>query len=218
MTPPFLSQSLESNKIILALAQYGVTDGSTVNLNLRLRGGGDPGMQPPAEMGLAAGGEITQSIVKDHMPSDCWERSRTVGFNVQIVNAELYYSLTGLPNPNPPISQQTYMAHGGVFFTLDEDQTGIHGDFPGVKTLGQLTGQIDEHSKPPTKKISLIPASLKPGENKGMDNGKQSSHFVSESAGKYSSSAGSTEPSDIQRYPQRSIAFRPVGELYQELR
>ncbi|EPS36191.1 hypothetical protein H072_10303 [Dactylellina haptotyla CBS 200.50] len=136
------------------LYDYNINEGDTFHLVLRLRGGG-PSLPPDeaelfaahvrefAEMGLAAGGEITQSIVEDSVPPRQWDPSRTTGFNVQILNAKLYASITGQVNPPPPVSPQVYAASGGARVFDFHEPSRVHGNFQQVKSVGQLTGTSD---------------------------------------------------------------------------
>ena len=48
-----------------------ICENATLHMVLRLRGGGPGGS---AEMGIAAGGLINQSIVPDYNPADIWVR------------------------------------------------------------------------------------------------------------------------------------------------
>ncbi|KAK6517335.1 hypothetical protein TWF281_003992 [Arthrobotrys megalospora] len=158
---PDLNWQLENPK---TLAEYDIQTGSKLHLVLRLRGGGDDPVTPKginrgvvdesAEMGFAAGGTIKQSIAKDVLKSDQWDRSRTTAFNVQVLNAKFYNAVTGLPNPNPPLSPEVYASYGGVFYDLVENnKSDVHGDFGGVQSLGKLTGQSDKVIKFLTKKL-----------------------------------------------------------------
>ncbi len=111
--------------------------GSTINLILRLRGGGG---QSPEElaMGLAPGGLIKQCIIKDNHPSTIWERDQTICFNVQILNSDTFQQATGVAPPPTPISAKTYAAHGLPFFKIYGETSTIKGDFPGVKSVKAL--------------------------------------------------------------------------------
>ena len=54
----------------------------------RIRGGiEDQSEKSSREMGLAAGGLIRQVIMRDVLPANHWDASRTLVFNVQILNA-----------------------------------------------------------------------------------------------------------------------------------
>lgn len=184
------------------LYDYKIETGSIVHLILRLRGGGEGG-QPPTELGIAAGGMIKQSIHRDISTSDHWNHDRTVGFNVQILNAAAYPSVTGFPNPNPPIPAALYAAYGGVFYDLEEEESDIHGDFDKVKSLGELTGKEDKAVNIPTQKI-LSGSSQNSGD--------------SSAAARSDTAVESTNPSEISAYPKKLEAFRTVGELEAELK
>ncbi|KAK6496969.1 hypothetical protein TWF481_001948 [Arthrobotrys musiformis] len=159
-------------------------------------------------MGLAAGGEIYQSVVRDRKPSDSWDRTKTVSFNVQIFNSRLYHLLTGLENPNPPLPTQVYVAHGGVFFDLvDEEETDIYGSFEGVKTLGQIANKMDPFLTPPTKKITL----------NGNSEGWKSSGGEELQSEKGANSTQVLDPNDIKPSPGQPSLFKSLDELKKDL-
>lgn len=114
--------------------------GPVIYLILRLRGGGGgPLTEDQIQMGVAAGGFIEQSIIRDPFPVDLWDRSRTVVFNVRILNAATFGGITGLPPPPTPITAKTYAEHGFPYFKLyNEKASGIKGNFTGVKSVNQL--------------------------------------------------------------------------------
>lgn len=105
---------------------------------LRLRGGklpinvADSSNRNP-EMGLSAGGKIQQYIQKDPHRSDSWNVERTIAFNVQIVDAAKFESLTGLRPPPCPIDADTYKANGLPFFDIPEAKSSIYGNFDKVE-------------------------------------------------------------------------------------
>ncbi|KAF3904466.1 hypothetical protein AA313_de0200321 [Arthrobotrys entomopaga] len=140
------------------LKQSKIEPASIIHLLLRLRGGGTA--QPEfAEMGLAVGGTIKQTICLDSLPSSNWDRSKSVGFNVQILNVEYmdgikYTEHTAHTLPEKPISPESYAASGGAFFHLEEKDSDIYGKFDNVKTVGELTGAIDKPIHFPTKDIT----------------------------------------------------------------
>lgn len=65
---------------------------------MRLRGGGngDPGAAAPApkivlaELAVAAGGLIKQTIVRDRVLPHLWDKDNTILFDLQLVNAAIF--------------------------------------------------------------------------------------------------------------------------------
>lgn len=110
---------------------------------LRLRGGG-PGdhidHNVTAEMAIAAGGLIKQSIHRDSYDSETWDPSSTMTFNVQILNAKIFKKATGKTPPKCPINAKTYLSKGFSFFDIPEDSSSIDGNFKTVQSVGHLGG------------------------------------------------------------------------------
>ena len=112
-----------------------VPQNSTLFLVLRLRGGGGP----PAVMGLAAGGLIKQSILRDGNSPKIWDDANTTIFNVSILNSLSFKSLTGQDPPKCPITASTYAAEGFPYFDIyNEKPSGIRGAFDGLRTVNEL--------------------------------------------------------------------------------
>ncbi|KAI3555137.1 integral membrane protein [Colletotrichum abscissum] len=99
---------------------------------------------PPAveEMGLAAGGLITQTIEEDKYPADVWDAEASVMLNLQILSIESFCAVTGQPAPDTPVNAQSYANHGYPFFEIwGEEKTGIKGDFSEVKSVAQIEAE-----------------------------------------------------------------------------
>ena len=111
---------------------------STIHLVLRLRGGGGGPSPKDVALGVAPGGLIKQCILEDTNPATIWERDRTVSFNVQILNSDMFQQITGKPPPSTPISAKTYRDHGLPFFKIYGEKSTIKGDFDGIKSVKQL--------------------------------------------------------------------------------
>ncbi|KAI1085688.1 hypothetical protein F5B20DRAFT_587646 [Whalleya microplaca] len=91
------------------------------------------------EMGLAAGGRIKQSIKPDDQPSSTWDIGASIMFNIQILDAESFAEVTGVPPQPSPINAQTYAQYDYPFFEIwGEENTGIKGDFSKVKSVAQI--------------------------------------------------------------------------------
>lgn len=108
---------------------------------LRLRGGG--GAEQNREMGVAAGGLINQSVIRDP-GTHKWIPMQTKLFNVQILNTPNFQYVTGFPPPQPSIDARTYARYGYPFFSIYEEPTTVAGDFSTLKSVGE----IDEIADP----------------------------------------------------------------------
>lgn len=103
-----------------------------------------PQYRAELEMGIAPGGLIKQTIVKDSYAADSWDRERTIIFNVQILNSDSFHRVTGMPPPETPISAKTYSDLGLAFYKLYEEASSIKGtfeDLKSVKTMDKIQGQ-----------------------------------------------------------------------------
>lgn len=94
--------------------------------------------QTEFQMGIAAGGFIKQCILGDCYPADRWNREGTVYINVQILNSQVFRSVTGLAPPKSPISAKTYADLGLPFYKIWEENTTIEGGLEGVKSLKSI--------------------------------------------------------------------------------
>jgi hypothetical protein len=100
------------------LQEYGIQDGSTIHLILRLRGGGD-GIAPiPPYQGFVAGGSIVQKIYRDKYPPFTYDVQSHTSFNLTVINAAHLTSMMGLPNPPSPISSQMYLSLNLPWYSL----------------------------------------------------------------------------------------------------
>jgi hypothetical protein len=106
---------------------------------------------PPFEMGIAAGGLINQTIVEDPGMHK-WDPSKTVVFNLQILNTHHFKRITGMEPPRPVIDAATYAAYGLPFYSLYEEPSSVAGDFEDIKSIGQLDGIVE----PSVKATSVV--------------------------------------------------------------
>jgi len=136
-TPPdqqrliYDGRQLEDDRTI---ADYGIASGCTVRVVLRLRGGGPV----ETEMGIAAGGLIKQTIVRDTNVPTIWDTENSTIFNVQILNSVAFEAITGKAPPKSPVTAKTYAAHGYRYYDIyDEKPSGIKGHFSGVQSVAE---------------------------------------------------------------------------------
>lgn len=81
---------------------------------------GSNGEQDKASMGIAAGGRIKQSILKDEYGIDSWDPSTTLRISLHIVNSKLYKLITGIAPPSSPITPEHYVRAGIPWFEYPE--------------------------------------------------------------------------------------------------
>jgi hypothetical protein len=77
-----------------------------------------------AEMGIAAGGRMEQSIYPDPHGPTTWDNARTGRVYVHVVNSMLYEEITGRKAPDTPVTARTYAEHGYPWFDLYDEQLG----------------------------------------------------------------------------------------------
>jgi hypothetical protein len=96
-------------------------------------------------MGIGAGGNIRQSIVKDEEDPRLWatEESRIV--NIQILNTVAFKSFTGFDAPKTPVSFETYVKNGLPFFqTYLEVPASLEYGFKQIKSSEDLLLQREQ--------------------------------------------------------------------------
>jgi hypothetical protein len=77
-----------------------------------------------AEMGLAAGGKMSQQIYPDPHGIETWDAENFGRVYVHIVNSLMYRDITGKEAPTTPITAQTYAQHGFPWFDLYDEHLG----------------------------------------------------------------------------------------------
>jgi hypothetical protein len=116
------------------LSDYNIREESTIHIVLPLREGG-PGN---TEMGIAAGGLIKQTIVKDKNDPTIWDTNNGTVFNGQILNSTAFEAITGKAPPITPVTAKTYADNGYPYYDIyDEKPSGIKGDFSGVQSVAE---------------------------------------------------------------------------------
>lgn len=110
------------------------------------------------EMGLGAGGSITQAIAEDDYEVQHYEQSAPVRCFVHLLTAEVYPMVTGRPAPTQPPSVDDYNRAGLPWFDwYDPSSKALPGstELAGVKTVKQVAlakveqqfGAADVHPK-----------------------------------------------------------------------
>ncbi|WP_052639839.1 hypothetical protein [Zavarzinella formosa] len=128
------------------------------------------------EMGLAAGGAITQKIYPDPHGVDTWDETNFGRVFVHIVNSMMWREITGEEPPPTPVTAQSYTQAGYPWFKLYDESSGDVAPSPtlsGVKSVAQMDAQhgfvgVDDDStvEVPDKQIKGLPvgAELPDGE------------------------------------------------------
>ncbi|MCU0550343.1 MAG: hypothetical protein MUC48_13420 [Leptolyngbya sp. Prado105] len=97
-----------------------------------------------AEMGLGAGGQMSQKIYLDAFGVDTWDLANCGSIAVYIVNSEQYRELTDLEPLPTPITAQAYTQYGFPWFALyDEEQ----GDVPAAEPLSRVKPIREQESE-----------------------------------------------------------------------
>ena len=99
-----------------------------------------------AEMGLGAGGEMTQKIYPDSYGIEAWNRERRTSFHVRIVNSDDWRAVTGEEPPPTPVDTRHYAEAGLPWFALYDEQQGDVA--PGkplqrVRSVDEIAGMSD---------------------------------------------------------------------------
>lgn len=116
------------------------------------------------EMGLAAGGKITQKIYPDEYGVKTWDEELYSRVYVHIVNSEMFKHITGLEAPATPISTETYTKYGLPWFQLYDEKKR---DMPASEELYTIkpVGLIDKmkglFSSKDNKSISISDKQIK---------------------------------------------------------
>lgn len=115
------------------------------------------------EMGMAAGGRITQKVYRDPYGVDTWDLEERRFVFVYLLNAEQYHALTGHAPPPTPIDARTYTEHGFPWFELyDEGRASLAPATPltaveSIGEIGQRTGESEDQSvEIPTSQIAPL--------------------------------------------------------------
>jgi hypothetical protein len=115
---------------------------ATINVALRLFGGKTTlqgNRESPLEiLSNAPGGFINQVILPDDNPSDFWDTSSSLTFNVQLVDAKLCKIVLGRHPLLPPVTAFDYANPWYLpLYKIPGQVSGIFGNFP-VKSVGQM--------------------------------------------------------------------------------
>lgn len=96
---------------------------------------------PVKEMGIAAGGRITQQILDDEYGADSWDPKAYRDIVIHIVNSAVFEEITGTPPPESPITVSQYQRYKIPWYSkYDEKATTVSPAriFRTILSLGQV--------------------------------------------------------------------------------
>lgn len=112
---------------------------------LRRRAGApSPAPARGGAMGLAAGGQMKQSIYADPHGVETWDLARSSRVFVHIVNSELWREITGEEPPASPVTARDYAQHNLPWYELyDESMPALAGaeKLAGVQSVKAIDAQ-----------------------------------------------------------------------------
>ncbi len=79
------------------------------------------GESSETEMGLAAGGKITQKIYPDKYGIDTWDENNFGRVYIHIVNSAMFHRITEMEAPSTPITAETYTEYGLPWFEIYDE-------------------------------------------------------------------------------------------------
>ncbi|KAI5476934.1 hypothetical protein MNV49_007035 [Pseudohyphozyma bogoriensis] len=120
---------------------------STLHLVLRVRGGG----RPPSIMGMCAGGQISQTINRDPLPTCAYVVTPSHRLFVHTVSPELYEIMTGFLSLLSPITPDTYKENNYPWFDLysETPATTEAGEFQNVHSLAEVDAIVSASLQKP---------------------------------------------------------------------
>lgn len=84
-------------------------------------------------------------IASDPYHVSKWKKDSTIVFNVQVLNAACFESITGHALPPTPINAKTYTELGCPFFEMYEEPSSIAENFGEVKSITDLDEVEETH-------------------------------------------------------------------------
>lgn len=118
-----------------------------MHLVLRLRGGGSTLSASEYRQGFAAGGQISQKIIRDTFPATAYNFDAGARLHVTIVSPAELSRLTGEPPLPSPVSIRTYLQQGIPWFDLYDEGIPVANNvapnhlLAGVKSVQALLGE-----------------------------------------------------------------------------
>jgi len=85
-------------------------------------------------LGFAAGGRISQKIIRDRLPPTAYDQDNGKRLHVTVLNSAYFTAVTGHSPPTSPINAKTYQKLGLPWFTLFDEK------IPGFVNASSLSG------------------------------------------------------------------------------
>lgn len=98
-----------------------------------------------SEMGIAAGGRLTQKIYPDAYGIDTWNEENSGRVYVHIVNSLMYRQITGEEPPATPVTAREYADHGLPWFALYDEGKGDIEASPELAGIKSVEGMDETH-------------------------------------------------------------------------
>jgi hypothetical protein len=117
-----------------------------------------PSLDELADMGLAPGGRIHQSIYDDPYGLDAWDMRHSSRCFVTLLNAEQWIDVTGTRPPTQPPSAKSYNAAGLPWFAWYGNDAAAHEgskELSGVKSVKEFSEYLGE--EPLSENESVVP-------------------------------------------------------------
>lgn len=99
------------------------------------------------QMGLGAGGMMTQKIYPDRYGIDAWDQDNFGSVFVHVLNSEQFHKVTGELPPPTPVDPKTYAERGFPWFKVYDEHEGDVGPsekLSGVRSISEKENRKDE--------------------------------------------------------------------------
>lgn len=103
------------------------------------------------DLGLGAGGRITQRVYPDPYGADVWSSTPAVVIHLHLIEAEEFARLTGERVPLSPVDTETHTGHGLPWFELYDSARGelpATPELSGVKSLDEVENEPQNGARP----------------------------------------------------------------------
>jgi hypothetical protein len=108
-----------------------------------------------ADMGLGAGGYMTQQIYEDKYGLDVWDQTKGLRIFIHLLNSQQYTLVTGKANPSKPLSAKDYQSYHYPWFDYYSDLKALDNsdNLSFIESIGSLQTKkgevmIEESSSP----------------------------------------------------------------------